>query len=109
MHVEARLAEARILWDQGKEDRALHQTRVALGLEPTEDDQHLWSSKPAVAAGFALLGYIHESRGRLHQARSAYELALSADPYRVEALLGSGRVLCARSATTIRSPASSRR
>lgn len=93
MHVDARLAEARILWDQGKEDRSLHQLRVALGLEPTEDDQHLWSSKQSVASGYALLGYIQESKGRLHAARSAYEQALAADPYRVDALLGSGRVL----------------
>jgi tetratricopeptide (TPR) repeat protein len=93
MHVEARTAEARIVWIQGKEDRALHLLRVALGLEPTEEDQFLWSSKQAVASGYSLLGYIHETRGRLHPAREAYEQALSGDPYRVEALLGSGRVL----------------
>jgi tetratricopeptide (TPR) repeat protein len=93
MHAEARIAEARILWQQGKEDRALHLLRVALGLEPTEEDQYLWTSKVAVAAGYGLLGYVHESRGRLHDARQAYEQALAADPYRVDALLGSGRVL----------------
>ena len=93
MHVEARLAEARILWTQGKEDRAVHLLRVALGLEPTEEDQYLWSSKQATAAGYSLLGYVHESRGRLHMARESYDQSLSADPYRVEALLGSGRVL----------------
>ena len=49
MHVEARIAEARILWQPGKEDRALHLLRVAIGLEPTEEDQYLWTSKFAVA------------------------------------------------------------
>ncbi len=93
MHVDARLAEARILWTQGKEERAQHMLNVALGLEPTEEDQYLASSKPSLSSGYALLGYIHESRGRLHAARQAYEQALAADPYRVEALLGSGRVL----------------
>lgn len=93
MHVEARQAEARILWGQGKEERALHMLRVALGLEPTEEDQYLWTSKPAIANGYSLLGYIHETRGRLHNARESYEAALAADPYRVDALLGSGRVL----------------
>jgi tetratricopeptide (TPR) repeat protein len=93
MHVEARIAEARIAWTQGKEDRSLHLVRVALGLDPTEEDQYLWTSKQAVSAGYGLLGFIHESRGRLHPAREAYEQALSADPSRVEALLGSGRVL----------------
>jgi tetratricopeptide (TPR) repeat protein len=53
----------------------------------------LWSSKQGTALGYSLLGYVHESRGRLHTARDTYDLALSADPYRVEALLGSGRVL----------------
>jgi tetratricopeptide (TPR) repeat protein len=93
LHVEARIAEARITWNQGKEERALHLLRVALGLEPNEEDQYLWSSKQAVSAGYSLLGFIHESRGRLHPAREAYEQALAADPSRVEALLGSGRVL----------------
>jgi predicted Zn finger-like uncharacterized protein len=92
MHAEARLADARILWGQGKEERALHDIRQALGQEPIED-QYLWTSKPARAEGFSLLGYAHEARGRLHLARKAYEDALSADPYLVEALLGAGRVL----------------
>ena len=93
MHVEARIAEARIVWMQGKEERAVHLLRVALGLEPTEEDQYLWSSKQGTSLGYSLLGYVHESRGRLHTARESYDQALSADPYRVEALLGSGRVL----------------
>ena len=40
-----------------------------------------------------LLGYIHEARGRLHLARKAYDDALTADPYLVDALLGAGRVM----------------
>ena len=92
LHGEARLAEARILWGQGKEEQALHDIRQALGQEPI-DDQYLWTGKPARAEGFSLLGYAHEARGRLQLARKAYEEALSADPYLVEALLGAGRVL----------------
>jgi predicted Zn finger-like uncharacterized protein len=92
LHAEARLADARILWAQGKEERAMHELRQALGQEPI-DDQYLWTSKPAKAEGYSLLGYSHEARGRLQPARKAYEDALSADPYLVEALLGAGRVL----------------
>ncbi|MFI5309308.1 MAG: tetratricopeptide repeat protein, partial [Polyangiales bacterium] len=93
LHVDARMAEARVLWMQGKEERAQHLLRVALGLDPTEEDQYLSSSKLAASEGYALLGYMHETRGRLHMAREAYEQSLAADPYRVDALLGSGRVL----------------
>ncbi|MDH5676905.1 MAG: tetratricopeptide repeat protein [Myxococcales bacterium] len=91
-HVEARIAEARILWQRGRQQRAMHLLRVALGLEPTEEDSHLWSSKKAIASGFSVLGFTHESNNRLSQARKAYETALESDPYLVEALLGSGRV-----------------
>jgi cellulose synthase operon protein C len=92
LHAEARLADARILWAQGKEERAMHELRQALGQEPI-DDQYLWTSKPAKAEGYSLLGYSHEARARLQPARKAYEDALAADPYLVEALLGAGRVL----------------
>ncbi|HKU40805.1 MAG TPA: tetratricopeptide repeat protein, partial [Polyangiales bacterium] len=93
MHGEARIAQARQLFLQGKEERAVQELRQALGLEPLEDQQFLQTSKPAKAQGLSLLGHIHEQRGRLHLARKAYEDALGADPYLVEALLGSGRVL----------------
>ncbi|HKP59340.1 MAG TPA: tetratricopeptide repeat protein, partial [Polyangiales bacterium] len=92
MHAEARIAESRVLFQQGKEERAVLGLRQALGLEPI-DDQFLQSSKLAKAQGHSLLGHIHEQRGRLHLARKAYEDALAADPYLIEALLGSGRVL----------------
>ncbi|HEY2733404.1 MAG TPA: tetratricopeptide repeat protein, partial [Polyangiales bacterium] len=92
LHAEARLADARILWAQGKEESSMHELRQALGQEPV-DDQYLWTSKPAKAEGYSLLGYEDEARGRLQPARKAYEDALSADPYLVEALLGAGRVL----------------
>jgi predicted Zn finger-like uncharacterized protein len=93
MHVDARIAEARIVWTQGKEERGLHLLQVALGREPTEEDRYLWSSKTSLATGYSVLGYVHEARGRLKPAMDAYEMALKADAYRVEALLGSGRVL----------------
>jgi tetratricopeptide (TPR) repeat protein len=91
-HAEARIAEARLLFKQGKEERAVQELRQALGQEPL-DDQFLQTSKLAKAQGYSLLGHIHEQRGRLHLARKAYEDAVSADPYLVEALLGSGRVM----------------
>jgi len=93
MHVDARIAEARIVWSQGKEERGLHLLQVALGREPTEEDRYLWSSKTSQATGYSVLGYMHEVRGRLSPAKDAYENALRADGLRVEALLGSGRVL----------------
>jgi tetratricopeptide (TPR) repeat protein len=92
MHAEARIASARLLFKQGKEERAVTELRQALGQEPL-DDQFLQTSKLAKALGYSLLGHIHEQRGRLHLARKAYEDALGSDPYLVEALLGSGRVL----------------
>jgi predicted Zn finger-like uncharacterized protein len=92
MHAEARIAEARVLFQKGKEDRAVQELRQALGLE-TIDDQYMQTSKLAKAQGYSLLGHIHEQRGRLHLARKAYEDSLTADPYLIEALLGSGRVL----------------
>ncbi len=92
LHAEARIADARLLFREGKEERAVQELREALGLEAM-DGQFLQTSKLAKAQGWSLLGHIHEQRGRLHLARKAYEDSLSADPYLVEALLGSGRVL----------------
>jgi cellulose synthase operon protein C len=92
LHAEAHIASARLLFKQGKEERAVTELRQALGQEPLED-QFLQTSKLAKAQGYSLLGHIHEQRGRLHLARKAYEDALGDDPYLVEALLGSGRVL----------------
>jgi tetratricopeptide (TPR) repeat protein len=92
LHGEARIADARLSFKQGKEEHAVQELRQALGQEPLED-QFLQTSKLAKAQGFSLLGHIHEQKGRLHLARKAYEDALGADPYLVEALLGSGRVM----------------
>jgi tetratricopeptide (TPR) repeat protein len=92
LHAEARLADARLAWNAGEQDRALTELRQALGQEKI-GDQLLRPSKPAKAEGYSLLGFIEESRGHLSGARKAYEDALSADPYLVEALLGAGRVL----------------
>lgn len=93
LHVEARIADARIKYGQEREEKALELLQIALGILPTEDDQKLRASKQATAMGYGMLGYIHESRGRTHQARKAYEAALTADPYSVEPLLGAARVL----------------
>ncbi|HEX7479532.1 MAG TPA: tetratricopeptide repeat protein [Polyangiales bacterium] len=92
LHADAHVADARVLWSQGKEDRALQELRQALGQEPI-DDVYLAPSKPGLAAGYAVLGYIHEARGRLQPAQKAYDDALAADPYLVDALLGAGRVM----------------
>ncbi len=90
-HAEARIARARILFARGKEPQALQALREATGMVAV-DGKYAWVSKPTKAAGFSLLGYLHETRGRLPLARKAYQNALAADPYRVEALLGAGRV-----------------
>ena len=91
-HVEARIEEARIVWEKGREGRATHLLAQALGQEPV-DEQRLWTSKSAQAAGNSMMGYIHERRGRLTLARRSYEAALELDAFRVQALLGAGRVM----------------
>ncbi|HEX7402765.1 MAG TPA: tetratricopeptide repeat protein, partial [Usitatibacter sp.] len=92
LHAEAHVADARLLWSEGKEDRAMQELRQALGQEQI-DDVYIVASKQGQAAGFSVLGYIHESRGRLHLAEKAYADALAADPYLIDALLGAGRVM----------------
>ncbi len=90
-HIDARIAKARILVDRGEEQLALGLLREAVGLSQV-DNEFLWSYKAAKAEGYSVIGYLHETRGRLHLARKAYDMALAADPYRVEALLGAGGV-----------------
>jgi predicted Zn finger-like uncharacterized protein len=90
-HIDARIAKARILVQRGEETQALGLLREAVGLAPV-DNEFLWSYKMAKAEGYSVIGYLHETRGRLHLARKAYDMALKADPYRVEALLGAGAV-----------------
>jgi cellulose synthase operon protein C len=91
-HVEARLALARLLWNEGKQSEATSELDRALGREKV-GDRFLWASKAASAGSYSMLGFVNESRGHLSQARKAYDEALAADPYMIEALLGSGRVL----------------
>ncbi|MDD9943978.1 MAG: tetratricopeptide repeat protein [Myxococcales bacterium] len=91
-HVAARVADARVAWRRGREDRAVNLLRQAIGLDPVEDG-YLWTSQRTLAAAHSLMGYIHEERGRLHHARGSYEAALKANPTRLDALLGAGRVL----------------
>jgi predicted Zn finger-like uncharacterized protein len=93
LHVEARVERARLLWVQGRENKAHFELRQALGLDPVEEGRHLWTSESGLASGYSVLGYLHEARGRTHQARKAYDRALKADPFRAEALLGAGRTL----------------
>jgi len=90
-HVEARLALARLLWNSGKQNEALVELDRALGRERV-GEHFLWSSKAARAGSYSMLGFVNESRGHLSQARKAYDEALAADPYMLEALLGAGRV-----------------
>jgi tetratricopeptide (TPR) repeat protein len=91
-HVEAHLALSRLLWNSGKQTEALAELDRALGREKV-NDHFLWSSKSARAGAYSMLGFVNESRGHLSQARKAYDEALAADPYMLEALLGAGRVL----------------
>jgi cellulose synthase operon protein C len=90
-HADAHVAAARILIAQGKEAGAQRLLQQAVGVEPFEG-KFLWTSQLTKAAGYSALGYLYESKGRLPKARIAYDLALSVDPYWVEALLGAGRV-----------------
>jgi tetratricopeptide (TPR) repeat protein len=90
-HAEARLALARLLWNSGKQTEAISELDRALGRERV-GEHFLWSSKSARAGSYSMLGFVHESRGHLSQARKAYDEALAADPYMLEALLGAGRV-----------------
>jgi|GEM_PF-573170 len=90
-HVEARLALARLLWNSGKQNEATTELDRALGRERV-GERFLWASKSARAGSYSMLGFVNESRGHLSQARKAYDEALAADPYMLEALLGAGRV-----------------
>jgi cytochrome c-type biogenesis protein CcmH/NrfG len=92
LHVGARIGKARVLVARGQEQAALVRLEQAVGTEPV-NEKFLWSSGSEKADGFSVLGYVHEVRGRLHLARKAYADALSGDPFRLEALLGAGRVL----------------
>jgi tetratricopeptide (TPR) repeat protein len=91
-HVEARLALARLLWNSDKQNEASAELDRALGRERV-GERFLWASKAARAGSYSMLGFVNESRGHLSQARKAYDEALAADPYMLEALLGAGRVL----------------
>ena len=91
LHIDARIAKAHILVERSEERQALTLLREAVGLSPV-DNEYLWSYKSAKAQGYSIIGYLHETRGRLHLARKAYDMALAADPYRMEALLGAGGV-----------------
>ena len=92
LHVGARIGKARVLISRNQEAEAINLLEQAIGTEAV-NGKFLWSSGSEKADGFSVLGYVHEVRGRLHLARKAYADALGGDPYRLEALLGAGRVL----------------
>lgn len=92
LHVGARIGKARVLIARNQEQAALALLEQAIGTAPV-NGKFLWSSNSEKADGFSVLGYVHEVRTRLHLARKAYADALGSDPYRLEALLGAGRVM----------------
>jgi tetratricopeptide (TPR) repeat protein len=90
-HADALVEKAALLIKQYQEIAAQALLRRAVGLDPIEG-RYLWISKKTAAAGFTMLGYLDELHGRLRSANRYYNLALDADPFRGEALVGSGRV-----------------
>ncbi|QQR90268.1 MAG: zinc-ribbon domain-containing protein [Myxococcales bacterium] len=96
LHVEARLAKARLLWKKlgqsSPEIEAL--ANEGAGLKKVEG-QVLAASKYQRGAAWSLLGLIYEQEGRIGEASLVFEKALAADAGRTEALLGAGRVLLA--------------
>ena len=92
LHVEARIAKARLALAAGDLDEALTVGRVAAGLDPHEG-RLLRGGPTARADAFVVVGTVEERRGHREAARAAYEAAVRIDGYDLEALVGSGRVL----------------
>ena len=92
-HGAALVARARRAFATGDETSALRDASLAAGTEAPEGREPIVASDRERADAWTLLGQIHEARGRRGPARVAYEKAIEADPFRVEALLGAGRVL----------------
>lgn len=91
LHADALVEKAALLIKQGQEMAAQALLRQAVGLDAI-GGRYLWTSKETAAAGFTMLGYLDELHGRLRLATRYYNLALDVDPFRAEALVGSGRV-----------------
>jgi len=91
-HAEALTAKARLAWAAGEAVTAVAFARLAAG-QVRVDDGYLHPSGQARAAAFTLLGRIYEQQGDRARARGAYEAAISAAAFEVDALLGAGRVL----------------
>ena len=92
-HASALVARARRAFAGGDETAALRDASLAAGAEAPDGREPILASDRERADAWTLLGQIHESRGRRGPAGVAYEKAVEADPFRVEALLGAGRVL----------------
>ncbi|MCS6856755.1 MAG: zinc-ribbon domain-containing protein [Sandaracinaceae bacterium] len=90
-HVDARLALALLLWQEGKGEEAGKSLREVVGELPVEG-RPLAATPKQKAQAMVWLGQIEETEGRLSQALAAYEKAHGLDPSQVEAVLGAGRM-----------------
>jgi predicted Zn finger-like uncharacterized protein len=91
LHADALVAKAALLIKGEQYSNAKKTLRQAAGVESI-NGQYLWTSKDTKSEAFTTLGYADEVHGRLSSANHYYDLALDADPFRPDALLGSGRV-----------------
>ncbi|MBX3251942.1 MAG: zinc-ribbon domain-containing protein [Myxococcales bacterium] len=88
-HTAALVLRAERAFAAGDDESAIGAANLATG----EPEGAARGSGPERAAAWAMLGRVHEARGRRGAARGAYESAIAADAYHVGALLGAGRVL----------------
>ncbi|MFW6023460.1 MAG: tetratricopeptide repeat protein, partial [Myxococcota bacterium] len=91
-HAAARILLAEKAFAEEDGTRAERLAREVVGAELV-DGEPLSAAAGTRAAAWTQLGRIREQGGQRGRARAAYERALEADPYRVGAQLGMGRVL----------------
>ena len=93
-HGDALLRRGRSSHERGDDEAALADIAAVIGAAPFGEPPTVLVSPPRLRGeAWALAGDIHESAGRLHQALEAFAQASDADPARVDAALGAGRVL----------------
>ncbi|MCA9536779.1 MAG: tetratricopeptide repeat protein, partial [Myxococcales bacterium] len=92
LHVEARIARAMHLSTTDDWDGAVQLAREAAGLVPI-DGSRLVAPARIRARALTLLGRLHLAHGQRSKAREMFELAITASPDDVEALVGAGNTL----------------
>ena len=91
-HAGALTALARRANDDGRTDEALALAQQAAGRQPV-GEQQVQAEAHVRADALTLIGHILETRRERRDARQAYEGAIAARPFQVDALLGLGRLL----------------